>query len=78
MPTSNDVAMPDSHFRVLRLPAAAACSTSGELVTITTITSWVARWSGLLAVAAQRAYAATLLELPPAAEREVLAGARWD
>ncbi|OLQ08844.1 hypothetical protein AK812_SmicGene7597 [Symbiodinium microadriaticum] len=32
------------------------------------ITSWVARWSGLLAVAAQRAYAATLLELPPAAE----------
>ena len=51
------------------------------------ITSWVARWSGLLAVAAQRAYAATLLELPPAAElgegpmpdlHEVLADARWD
>ena len=49
------------------------------------ITSWVARWSGLLAVAAQRAYAATLLELPPAAElgegpmpdlHEVLADAR--
>jgi len=32
------------------------------------ITSWVARWSGLLAFAAQRAYAATLLELLPAAE----------
>ena len=51
------------------------------------ITSWVARWSGLPAVAAQRAYAATLLELPPAAElgegprrdlHEVLADARWD
>ena len=32
------------------------------------VSSWVARWSGMLAVAAQRAYAATLLELPPAAE----------
>ena len=50
------------------------------------VASWVARWSGLLAVAAQRAYAATLLELPPAAElgegpmptlHEVLADARW-
>ena len=28
----------------------------------------VARWSGLLAVAAQRAFAASLLELPPAAD----------
>ena len=52
-----------------------------------TITSCATRWSGLLAVAAQRAYAATLLELPPAAElgegpmpdlHEVLADARWD
>ena len=51
------------------------------------VSSWVARWSGMLAVAAQRAYAATLLELPPAAElgegpmpdlHEVLADARWD
>ena len=50
------------------------------------VASWVARWSGLLAVAAQRAYAATPLELPPAAElgegpmptlHEVLADARW-
>ena len=32
------------------------------------ITAWVARWSGLLAVAAQRAFAASLLELPPAAD----------
>ena len=32
------------------------------------VSSWVARWSGMLAVAAQRAYAAKLLELPPAAE----------
>ena len=30
------------------------------------ITAWVARWSGLLAVAAQRAYATFLLELLPA------------
>ena len=48
-----------------------------------------ARWSGLLAVAAQRAFAASLLELPPASaselgERpepelhELLAEARWD
>ena len=51
------------------------------------ITAWVTRWSGLLAVAAQRAFAASLLELPPAAElgegtepdlHELLADARWD
>ncbi|OLP83702.1 hypothetical protein AK812_SmicGene35526 [Symbiodinium microadriaticum] len=50
------------------------------------ITGWVARWSGLLAVAAQRAFAASLLELPPAAElgegpepelHELLAETRW-
>ena len=49
--------------------------------------AWVARWSGLFAVAAQRAYAACLLELPPAATlcngrvpelHEVLGDARWD
>ena len=49
--------------------------------------TWVARWSGLLAVAAQRAVAASLLELPLAGEcnvagealelREVLADVRW-
>ena len=33
--------------------------------------AWVARWSGLLAVAAQRAFATTLLELPLAGERNV-------
>jgi len=32
------------------------------------ITAWVARWSGLLAVAAQRAYAPILIGLAPAAE----------
>ena len=51
------------------------------------ITGWVARWSGLLAVAAQRAFAASLLELPPAAElgegpepelHELLVETRWD
>ena len=46
------------------------------------ITAWVARWSGLLAVAAQRAYAAFLLELLPAEgpvpAQEVFADARWD
>ena len=49
--------------------------------------AWVARWSGLLAVAAQRAIAASLLELPLAGEcnvageapelHEVLADVRW-
>ena len=47
--------------------------------------AWVARWSGLLAVAAQRAIAASLLELPlecnlagDAPElHEVLADVRW-
>ena len=32
---------------------------------VAAITAWVARWSGLLAVAAQRAFTASLLELPP-------------
>ena len=49
--------------------------------------TWVARWSGLLAVAAQRAVAASLLELPLAGEcnvagqapelQVVLADVRW-
>ena len=49
--------------------------------------AWVARWSGLLALAAQRAVAASLLELPLAGGcnlardapelREVLADVRW-
>ncbi len=49
--------------------------------------AWVARWSGLLAVAAQSAFAASLLKLPPAGEcnvggeapelHEVLADVRW-
>ena len=49
--------------------------------------AWVARWSGLLAVAAQCAIAASLLELPLAGEcnlagdapelHEVLADVRW-
>ena len=49
---------------------------------------WVARWAALLAVAAQRAFASSLLELPLAGEsngddaapelHEVLADGRWD
>eukprot|EP00439_Symbiodinium_sp_Y106_P066192 s3299_g10.t1 len=49
--------------------------------------AWVARWSGLLAVAAQRAVAASLLELPLAGEcnvagkapelHEVLTDVQW-
>ena len=47
---------------------------------------WVYRWSGILSVAAQRAFAASLLELPAATElgaagdpalHELLADARW-
>ena len=36
---------------------------------------WVARWSGLLAVAVQHAFAATLLEIPFAGERNVVGDA---
>ena len=49
--------------------------------------AWVARWSGLLAVTAHSAFAASLLELPLAGEcnvggevpelHEVLADVRW-
>ena len=49
--------------------------------------AWVVRWRGILAVAAQRAFAASLLELPPGGEcsaggpepalHELLADARW-
>ena len=54
---------------------------------LSSLCSGHARWSGLLAVAAQLAYAATLLELPPAEAlcdgpvlelHEVLADTRWD
>ena len=50
------------------------------------ITAWVACWSGLLAVATQRAHAASFLELPPTEAlcdspvpelREILAETRW-
>ena len=37
--------------------------------------AWVARWSGLLAVAAQRAIAASLLELPLTGECNLAGGA---
>ena len=49
--------------------------------------AWVVRWNGILAVAAQRAFAASLLELPPGGKcsaggpepalHELLADARW-
>ena len=50
--------------------------------------AWAVRWSALLAVASQRAFAASLLELPlagecnaagaPPAKYELLADSRWD
>ena len=66
------------HSRAASAPAAVRRATQG---------AWVHRWSGILSVAAQRAFAALLLELPPAAElgaagdppalHELLADARW-
>ena len=52
----------------LRLPARHRAAAVPRLLHPAAITAWVARWSGLLAVAAQRAFAASLLELPPAAD----------
>ena len=66
--------------RALEVPAPCALRAAARA-------AWVARWSGLLAVAAQRAIAASLLELPLAGEcnlagdapelHEVLADVRW-
>ena len=73
--------------QLLRLLARHRAAAVPRLLRPSAITAWVARWSGLLAVAAQRALAASLLELPPTAElgegpepelHEVLADARWD
>ena len=52
----------------LRLLARHRAAAVPRLLRPAAITAWVARWSGLLAVAAQRAFAASLLELPPAAD----------
>ena len=52
--------------QLLRLLAMRKAGTVTAASRPAAITAWVARWSGLLAVAAQRTYAASLLELPPA------------
>ena len=41
---------------------------AGRFDTASAGVAWISRWSGLLAVASPRAYAASLLELSPAAE----------
>ena len=73
--------------QLLRLLARHRASTVPAQLRPSAIVAWIARWSGLLAVASQRAYAASLLELPPAAElgegplpglHEVLADSRGD
>ena len=71
----------------LRLLAQARAASAPAAVRRATQAAWVHRWSGILSVAAQRAFAASLLELPPAAElgaagdppalHELLADARW-
>ena len=50
------------HF--IRALAWAKARSSPELIRSSVAAAWCARWSGLLAVAAQRAFAASLLELP--------------
>ena len=72
---------------LLRLLAAARAREAPEAVRQAAHTAWLVRWSALLAVAAQRAFAASLLELPlagecdvggtPPALDELLADARW-
>ena len=73
--------------QLLRLLARHRAAAVPRLLRPSAVTAWVTRWSGLLAVAAQRAFAASLLELPTAAELgdgpepdlpELLADARWD
>ena len=73
--------------QLLRLLARHRASTVPAQFRPSAIVAWIARWSGLLAVASQRAFAASLLELPPAAElgegplpelHEVLADSRGD
>ncbi|OLP76330.1 132 kDa protein [Symbiodinium microadriaticum] len=71
----------------LRLLAQARAGSAPAAVRRATPAAWVHRWSGILSVAAQQAFAASLLELPPAAElgaagdppalHELLADARW-
>ena len=71
----------------LRLLAQARAASAPVAVCRTAPAAWVYRWSGILSVAAQRAFAASLLELPAATElgaagdppalHELLADARW-
>ena len=71
----------------LRLLAQARAASAPVAVRRAAQAVWVYRWSGILSVAAQRAFAASLLELPAATElgaagdppalHELLADARW-
>ena len=71
----------------LRLLAQARAASAPVAVRRAAQAAWVYRWSGILSVAAQRAFAASLLELPAATElgaagdppalHELLADARW-
>ena len=71
----------------LRLLARHRASAAPAAMQSAARSAWVARWSGLLAVAAHSAFAASLLELPLAGEcnvgreapelHEVLADVRW-
>ena len=71
----------------VRLLARARAASAPATVRNSAQAAWVLRWSGLISVAAQRALAATFLELPlqsefgaagpPPALHELLADARW-
>ena len=76
----------DESLTFLRLLARAKARRQPEWLRACTAQAYCYRWSALLAVAAQKAFAATLLELPPGAAcfdgdpppaNEVLADARW-
>ena len=71
----------------LRLLARARAASAPPALRNAVQAAWVHRWGGILSVAAQRSFAASLLELPAAAElgaagdphalHELLADARW-
>ena len=71
----------------VRLLARARAASAPATVRNSAQAAWVLRWTGLISVAAQRALAATFLELPlqselgaagpPPALHELLADARW-
>ena len=77
----------DKSLEFVRLLARAKARRQPEWLRASTAQAYAYRWSALLAVAAQKAFAASLLELPlqceacfdgePPAAHEVLADARW-